>query len=553
MKKSLLALGAACVALSGMAAAPMQKLEAPAKISFSKSADIQALGNLRVEKTNSLMKKAPAKIGAEDVITSVEGTKQNVTITGSGYYLFWGIMLATYENQQAASHIVYGENNEVYLYDIIPNFACQSYVKGVKDGDKITIDFPQTVLWDEDYQDGYSMTLFDYEETVDEDGEVSATYVPVENATLTLSIAEDGSMVAEGINEDRIIGGGIISGDNGWIGYGALELSIVPFNEEVVTVPADIEVTDYWTLIANSLGYGWSINWAQGYDEFYFQGFSEAMPEAWFKATVEYEDDHAVISVAQDQYVGDYAGYYIYTKCAQVIDDEFVLMPEDYVYQLIWDFEEGTITPKDADVSFLFNAAKDRVYYLDEFIDFTLIHQDSFAGTPQNPYGLEYGYNDYYGCYEFYFTVPAISTEGEALKTENLSYVIYIDGEEWEFDPEEYQLEEPMVEIPWSYYNPGGIWDNGGAAREVDFFMEGVSTIGVQSIYNYEGEETRSEIVTLDLDPTAVAGITADKKVTSVNYYDVAGRKVSNDAKGIVIKRVVYEDGTVASFKKAVR
>ncbi len=113
MKKSLLALGAACIALSGMAASPLQKLDTSSKPLFNKSAEIQPMGKLQVAKANSSMKKAPAKIGAEDVITSVEGTKQNVTITGSGYYLFWGIALSTYEEQEAASHIVYGENNEV--------------------------------------------------------------------------------------------------------------------------------------------------------------------------------------------------------------------------------------------------------------------------------------------------------------------------------------------------------------------------------------------------------------------------------------------------------
>ena len=90
--------------------------------------------------------------------------------------------------------------------------------------------------------------------------------------------------------------------------------------------------------------------------------------------------------------------------------------------------------------------------------------------------------------------------------------------------------------------------------RETDFFIDGISTLGVQSIYKYNGKETRSEIITLDLDdPTSVADINAGKKVADVKYYDIAGREMANPAAGIAIKRVVYEDGSVASFKKVVR
>lgn len=557
MKKSLLALGAACIALSSVAAAPKQKLQTPATPTFNKSADIKPLGKLQVAKANSSMKKAPAKIGAEDLITSVEGTKQDVTITGSGYYLYWG-QLSFYENTEAPSHIVYGENNEVYIYDLIPNFGCDSYIKGVKDGDKIVINFPQTVFWDEDYEDGYSMTLFDYHEYVNENGEEKAGYFPVEDASLTISISEDGSMVAEGISEDRIVGGGLISEGDAWIGYGAWELSIAPFEATIVELPEGYEVTKgVWCAKAN--GYGWPVNFAQGVTEIYIQGLEEAMPEAWIKATLEYEDYTANVYIAQDQYIGDAYGYHIFTKCAKIIVDEdgyieYELMPSDYQYQLVWDFDAETMVSKDKDVVLLTNASLSEVYYLGDFMDLAFVVQDSFEGTPANPTDLFFDYSmDYYGFDAFLFNVPGLSTDGDILKTEDLYYVVYVDGEEWECDAEDYGLEESLVEIPWSF-DDEYIYNWGGIAREVDFFVEGISTIGVQSIYKYGGEETRSEIVTLNLDdPTAVAGLNADKKVASVKLFDVAGREVSSAAKGIVIKRVVYEDGSVASFKNAVR
>lgn len=470
-------------------------------------------------------------------------------------------MLDIYENQDAASHIVYGENDEVYIYNILPNASTDTYVKGVKKDDKIVIELPQTVFWSEEAEDGYNLSMLSLTDLPAEEGEEpEQTYVATDDTELVFTVAEDGSMVAEGLSEEKIIGLSLCS-DGSWGYYGAWELSITPFDKSVVELPSDYEVSEnFWSYICPELGYGWNVSWAQGYEDVYFQGLSPDMPEAWVKATVEYDDTEAILSIAQDQYVGDYYGYRIFTKAAKIEVDEdgyaiYELMPEDYQYQLVWDFDDNTLTPKDADVVLLLNASMTEVYYLNELYDFVLQHQTSYDGTPQNPFDLEFG--DYladYGYAVFRFDVPSLSTDGDLLLTDNLSYVVYVDGEEWTFDVEDYpDLEESMVEIPWSF-DSYDIMKYNGATHVIYFYVEGMSTLGVQSIYKYEGEETRSEIVTLDLeDPDSVAGIDADKKVASVKYYDVAGREVSKPAGGIFIKRVTFEDGTVSTSKKAIR
>lgn len=558
MKKSLLTLSAAAIALSGMAASPKQQLQASVKPSFDKIAEVKPYGKLHVADRKASMKKAPSKVGvAGDVITSVEGTKQDVTITASGYYLYWGIVLDYYENEEIASHVVYGENNEVYVYDILPSFPNESYIKGVKDGDKVVFEFPQTVYWEDEYEDGYDLTMYDLT-AYEEDGEMQLTYLPVEGTcSLTFKIAEDGSWTTDELSEEKILGAGLYSEGEAWLGYGAVDLSIVPFTEVAVSVPDDFELSkDFWAYHADE--YGWPVSWAQGYDEVYFQGLSREMPYACVKGTVEYADDAATITIAPDQYLGMEYGYYLYVKFAKVIVDEdgyedFVLMPDDYKYQLIWDYEEETLVAKDPEVSILYNASKTEAYYLTELSDVKLVHQESYEGIPQNPKDLVYDEGSY-GYQEFNFTVPGLSTDGDVLIPDCLSYIVYVDGEEWEFDAEEYELSESIVEVPWDlseYY----IYNWGGANREVDFFVEGITTLGVQSIYRYNGEETRSEIVTIDLegDPSGVAAIGAGKKVADVKYYDLSGRQVVNPAEGIFVKRVTFEDGTVATFKKAIR
>ena len=561
MKKTLLALSAAAIALSGMAASPKQTQKLSLR-NHDRSVQLKSDIN-HMRPGSSRMMKAPAKaFSSADVITSVEGKVQDMAVTGTGYFSFYEYVFK-YENEVSASQVVYGENDEVYFLDILPYAAADSYVKGIRNGDKIEISLPQPVLYYDDYGYGYQLCMLDYEEETSEDGEVSGWYYMNDVDSVTVSVAEDGSMMIEGISESRILGLAYTD-DSEWIGYGAMDLSMAPFNEAKVTPPSDFEVSDGFWL--NGLdGYALPVNWAQGYDEMYFQGLGSYMPNGWMMGTVEYGDDAATISIAQNQYMGIAAGSFIYTKCVSFLEfDEYgevvsgALLPDDYKYELVWNYEDNTIVSKDPDVYLVLNFGKDEVAPLDNMKDIKLVHQDDFAGTPANPYGLTFDpsyYEDPYVPYgEFKFCVPAVSTEGDYLQADNLSYVLYVDGEEWEFDADEYELAENMVEIPWDF-SVYFIYNFGGVLREVDFFVEGITTLGVQSVYRYNGEETRSEIVTLDLeaDPDAVGTVNAGKKVASVKYYSLDGREMANPAAGIFVKRVTFEDGSVATYKKAIR
>ncbi len=556
MKKSLLALGAACIALSGMAATP-QLPKGPVHVANERCTDLKGPGSLRYFNRPS-MKKAPAKVGTpEDVITSVEGELQNVSISGSGYMVFFG-SLYYYENEISSSHVVYGDNNEVYIYNILPIGQTDSYVKGVKDGDKVVVDLPQTLVWNAENDFGWNLAIYDMLDT-----EEGSWYFLSDDSSITFSVAEDGTLTSEGLSEEKILALGY-SYDDSWSGYGVWDLTIAPFNDEVVTVPSDFEVSKNFWLIPQD-GYAQFVNFAQGGDEVYLQGVSSLMPEAWIKASVEYGEDYtATLSIAQNQYLGVYSSYYMYTKCAKLVEDEYgnedyELLPDDYMYELVWDFEEETMVAKDPEVVLLINVSNKRADPLESLSNITFEHQYSFDGTPENPTGLEFA--DYLaeeGYLQFFFNVPAVSTEGDYLLTDDLYYVVYVDGEEWTLDADEYEIPETLEEIPWSlneYWICWG-WDS-NIAREVDFFVEGITTLGVQSVYRYNGEETRSEIVTIDLeegnDPSAVAAINAGKKITDVKYYDLSGRQVAEPAAGIFVKRVTFEDGTVATFKKAAR
>lgn len=563
MKKSLLTLGAACMALSAMAITPKEKQHLASPVmNLDRNVELSGKFNLDLRRSTE-MKKAPLKLNStEDVITSAEGEKQDMTITASGYYLLMGYFIDVYEDQDFAAHVVYGENNEVYIYNIMPNAATDSYVKGVRDGDKVVVELPQTLLWYDEYEDGFNLSICDYYYD-EEEGEEG--YVPVEGESLVFTVAEDGSMQAEGLTPEHSLAL-VYSADDYWTGYTAWSLTLTPFNGSPVVPTEGIEVAeDYFAYKCDALGYGWPVSFAKGEAEVYFRGLSPEMPDAWVRGTVEYGETEAHIYIDQNQYVGAYAGFYIYTKCAQTLFDEeweyeyYELMPDAYRFELIWDYEKETITPADPTISLLFNASKDEVNYISDLYEFELTRQESYAGTPANPENLEftdliaeYGY-DYFDYNVLEFSVPAFSTDGGLLDTSCLSYVLYVDDEEYTFDADEYEMEESLVEIPWSF-DGEWIFTLGGCDRAVCFFMEGISTIGVQSVYNYDGKETRSEIVTLDLEGTSrVNDVNAAKKIADVKFYDLTGREVKNPSAGIFVKRVTYSDGTVDTAKKAIR
>ena len=560
MNRFLLAISVGCLALSGMAANPrQQQRHAAGRLSFDRNVELKVNDRLNYRHKDG-MKKAPAKINTpEDIITSADGVRHDMTLKGSGFFVSWD--LEEYENQEFSNHVVYGDNDEVYIYNIIPYLPSESYVKGTKEGDKVVVPLPQTVLWDDKYEDGVNVYICDFIE-YEEDGVLYYDYMPVEGESLVLSLSEDGSMKADGLDFEHMLGAAYCSDDT-WAGFGVWDLSMKSFSGSVVTVPSDLEVAEnLWSYKCQSIGYGWPVNFAQGGEEIYFQGLSEMMPEAWVKATVEYDDDVAHVYIDQNQLVGTYGGAYIYTKCAETVTFEmfgnvyesYELMPEDYRLELIWDYEAETMTLKDPNVTLLFNQSQEEVDYVDELYGFVLAIQDSYEGTPANPYDLKY-----YDMWElfnycvFEFALPGLSADGDLLDTSALSYVVYVDGEEWSFDPVDYGIEEPMELIPWSFKSPYIMKWVGSCKHAVYFFAEGISTFGVQSVYNYDGVETRSEIMTLDLETTAVDGVEAGRKMTDVKYFDLSGREVASPAEGIFVKRVTFDDGSVATFKQAIR
>lgn len=179
-----------------------------------------------------------ARVSAADVITSPNGKVAEYTKTASGCLQMFDT--DWYEDEQSSAKIVFGENDEVYFPDILSRMPMGSYVKGVRNGDKITVTLPQVVS----YSDQWGMVLqidINLGKASEMDGRYSMTAVEGENQVF-FSVADDGSITLDPLGEDY----GIAlfnAPSNQW--YGAMEnrVKYVPKQGSAVEImEADTEI-----------------------------------------------------------------------------------------------------------------------------------------------------------------------------------------------------------------------------------------------------------------------------------------------------------------------
>lgn len=101
-------------------------------------------------------------------------------------------------------------------------------------------------------------------------------------------------------------------------------------------------------------------------------------------------------------------------------------------------------------------------------------------------------------------------------------------------------------------------WLNGNALSS-EWFPEEYGTCTVTyrlKAYDQGGLKGYGPSVTINYiysDPTGIDGTLAEKKIRSINYFDLSGREVSAPVKGVYVKRTSYADGKVVTEKTLVK
>lgn len=160
---------------------------------------------------------------------------------------------------------------------------------------------------------------------------------------------------------------------------------------------------------------------------------------------------------------------------------------------------------------------------------------EDIAAVPVNPHDLEildlsaYGYG-----VMVTFDIDNTGTNGEYLNPYNLYWQALVDGNVFEFTPEDYpeDIEDgPMTQFPYyfsGYYDIG--YGDTPTQRFFVIYRNDWSRIGVQMVYTAAGETHRSDIVYIDANgkvthvPDGIDTVLAPTTSSSA-VYDLSGRR----------------------------
>ncbi|MDE5553579.1 MAG: hypothetical protein K2J10_00150 [Muribaculaceae bacterium] len=477
-----------------------------------------------------------------EIITEAPGTAKSYLRSSTGIFLQWGTNLVEYTEEGTAVEVVFGDDNDIYLKNIMSYGATGTYVKGTIDGDKITVTLPQTVIYDEFAEDYVNLVML---EPKDVEGGQFTYGVNKESTSYTYTIKEDGSFEMDNIGWMNGIGYAFASNDT-WAGYLDFNQTFIPFDNELVEGPEGMPLQSWACTTPTS---AFPVVVAMDDSDFYVQGLCTYFPESWIRGRV--EDDK--VYIPNGQYLGLYDGiYHIYAMFGRTLPQGQELDPEDTEFVFNFDADHKSLTPTDEEMLIFFNTSWNRVYYLDYLECPVLTSQESYAGVPADPYDLVYDESNrpYYGYSAFRFYIPVVSTEGSVLDIDALYYNVFVDGELLEIDKDIYiDIEENMIDIPYKFTNYFDVWDRGYGLHQVGIYPANVQKLGVQSVYKYGDEVTKSKLIELTLQSSGIDNVEAVRTATT-EMYDVMGRRVENPAEGsILIRRTVYSDGTVKTDK----
>lgn len=502
----------------------------------------------------------PHKFPSEaDLITEQPaGTVMDDLYNGSVAYYetydFWSgsfvVIVSTCEG--AVTKMVKGDDGAYYLYDPFVEQKTDSWLKLDDMGDgRLVAHLPQAIyIPGEGYSDRELRYAFHFKEKDGwfyEDRELPDVEFVLRNDSLI--------QITPGM-----IGAAKETGD--WDKFGVTNLVVRKVNEAKTTPSVGLEMEKFKCITGTG---GEIIDCAVNESEIYFKGLFKALPDAYFKGVI--KGDKVIFT----------SGQYLGIAPANAVTDRLMHMyfmagnvskqwnaqqeQNEDVYSLEkemacdYDAANRTITFKDStfinmncgmlfyDNSFRFNEPE-----ISPFVE--------IAGIPQTPVftSVEQFYESL-GCGFINVNIPLFDTNGNFMDCNKMYYNMFVDGELYTFYNDEYTElpQAEMTDIPFTLKAGWAISGGTTPVHSLDYYFKDFETIGIQSIYTGGGETNKSEIA-IAFNPVGIKGV-ADPgvKVKSMEYTDMAGRKVANPQKGVYVVTVTYENGTKVNKKMSVR
>lgn len=441
-----------------------------------------------------------------------------------------------------------GDDGNIYFRFMVSEYPCESYVKAERVGETIRINGPQVLYTEYDYDkdEPYNVYLMPMEVTV-VDG--YNTFTACEDMQFVFNIDDDGSLVSA--DPQRLLGVCTYTylpyqGEKGyyWTGYGDRNITISEITSEPVEIPDGLTPENWvWEDPYETA----AVKVMFHHDEIFIAGMDRSLTDTWVKGTIKGDK----VEFPSGQYLGpDMGQLYLHYFCGAATEVKTDEEGDDYTdISLLpsavfnYDPEKRILT---SETPYLINSSPSVIFPLTLYTDVTVEDQHRNPDTlPAPPYDADLYTNDFGD--HIWVMIPNRDIDGNLLDEDKLYYEIFFNGEPYELDIYYPGIEEHPTWIPYLFQN-----DDIYVYKEdhtIYFYADGVDSFGIRNIYvNENGKVLYSEGV-----GDAAGVMNVERQPESVEWYDLTGRRLNNPAKGIVIRKTRYSDGSSETRKTIIR
>ncbi|MBQ9558998.1 MAG: hypothetical protein IJV08_03325 [Bacteroidaceae bacterium] len=503
------------------------------------------------------------------IIDQPEGTLyDNMLVSYGGYQRNWLYGLMDVSTDGGMGKIVEGTDGNIYIYNLPTGVNAETWVLAERaEGDTVVIRRQQI-----DRREGNGLT-YDYyitrvvwEYTDEAKGE--GQFVEAKDETDMKLLYHDGVLESCEENVDPFQEGhyalGAVYTTDGktftWEGATNWNLRYEVLTDKPLALPEGA--------VAETMTVSFTSNGTESADQtkvafvgndVYVNLFAE---DTYVRGTIEGDK----LRFKSGQYLGSYYGMYqlffVAERPVTVTDEQTgeEVQTVELLDELVFDYNAADRSFQTADMMVINAGRTSTRLYLQALTAPRFYFYDEKPATPADPKITDYRatYGDY-GYNALMFTLSPTDVDGNYIVPEKLSWRAFIDDEPFIFTPDDYVgLTEEMEEVPYGFTDSNFDIYTGWYT----FFFQPSKNVGMQAIYRGAGEERRSNVVYYDIqtsqvyteaDPETGIGEVNDEgaRVKDDVVFDLTGRKVGRDARGLLIKAERREDGTVR-YKKVI-
>ncbi|MBD5358171.1 MAG: hypothetical protein HDR88_14450 [Bacteroides sp.] len=483
------------------------------------------------------------------IVAPPAGKATNYTREAFTYIVMGGMAFANPDTDGACT-VIDGDDGFVYIGHPYASLVTNTWLKGERKGDRIIVSLPQLIYqveYDDEIHNYYAYRM----ELLPSENENESWYYPTDSQELVYYVDSDSFYMED--NDDNTLLLGLCDIDGGWTGHGDMSQRYEPFTVEGVSIPADVTEQD-WQLRSGAAGY--FITYAENNNDVYIKGVVKEFPDKWVKGEIRENE----VYFPSGQYLGVDEATQHYNFLSGATKEYY--WNEEYEMELYHNvLADNMIFHKEdtrlwIDTTILVNKGMAAYNPLVTYTDMEMRpNPEEVVPYPANPQLTSFiEYNDMWGYGAIVFNLPALNMDGYILPVDNMYYMIYVNGEAWALYSDEYPgIEDETYLIPYNY-DDGSFIRNYGVSHTFYYFLQDFDTIGVQSIYEKDGEFFGSQLVYYEIVSSGITKDTEDQKEeVAVEWYDLSGRKLSAPADGICLKLVRYSDGSTKTEKIAGR